>query len=367
MGVVNLSAEEARSIILARHGLTQGARYADPASAMRALIAVQTQYPASLAPALAARAEKATARSIDRALTKEKIFLKGWSLRQTLHTALAEDHMLVLGAMSARLAAGHEKWMGSRGIGREKLDELHAQIMEALTERPLGRKELHERVPFYKGVFMVGWGLDAMGLSVEGKLILSRQAAAKTEFARLDQWAPHVERCPLSEEEALKELIRRYFASYGPATLSDFRYWTGHGASRTSAAFNSVREELTEVTVEGKKGEHYIYGAYEKSARPAVRLLPKFDPLMMGRRDKSLFLPDNLRERVFRKAGQVEAVVLAEGQVRATWRTVRRGKTLEFVIEPFGRMKKSWLAALPREALRAAKSLGFGEVTVTTT
>jgi hypothetical protein len=330
---------------------------------MRSLIAVQTQYPASLGPALAARAERVSLRSIDAALFREKRFLKGWSVRATLHTALADDHMLMVAAVGPHVAAGHAKWMASRGVESTQLKELHAQILDALSDRPLGRKELHDRVPFYKGVFMVGWGLDTMGLAAEGKLILSRQAASQTEFARLDRWAPHAEACALGDTEAKMELMRRYFACYGPATYADFLYWSGIKSGKAAAAFHAVREELTPIEIDGQKAEFFLFGE-AKPGTNAVRLLPKFDPLMMGWRNKFLFLPERQRERVFRKAGQVEAVLLAEGQTRGTWRTVRRGKVLEFLVEPFGKMKQSWLNALPREAQRTAKSLGFNEVEI---
>ncbi len=361
---MTLTEDEARSIILTRHGLTHGGRYPDAASAMKALVAVQTQYPASLAPALAARAEKVTARSVEQALSKNKIFLKGWNLRCTVHTSLAEDHMLMLRAGGAYFASRHAAWIGSHGIDQPRIDELHGRILNELSQGPLPRRVLHERIDFYKALPMVGWGLDVMGVALEGKVVFSHQAAARTEFARVDQWAPHVSLCELSDFEAKKELMRRYFASYGPATFADFLYWTGMKTMNAKAAFEEAREELTEVKIEGRKSAHFVYGSLPKPAKPAVRLLPKFDPLMMGHRDKTLFVPETIRDRVFRKAGQVEAVVLAEGRVQAGWRTVRRGSILEFVIEPFGPMKKSWLPAIEREALRTAKSLGFKEAIV---
>jgi hypothetical protein len=361
---MKLTQEEARSIILARQGLGQGGRYATPAEALRALVAVQTQYPASLAPALAARADKVTARTVERALAKEKTFLKGWNLRSTLHTSLAADHMMMVSALGRRIVSRHAAWLGGHGIDAESHARLNSEIMAALSSRPLGRKELHEQVPFFKGASMVGWGLDAMGLSAEGKVVLAHQAAAKTQFARLDQWAPHIERCPLSEEEAFKELARRYFAGYGPATIQDFFYWTGSRFTPFKVPLNAVKAELTPVSVEGLKGAYFVYGAVQPGCRLPLRLLPKFDPLMMGRKDKTLFLPDKLRSRVFRPAGQVEAVVVAGGQVRGTWRTVRKGTVLEFMVEPFGRLNKAWISSLPREAMRAAKALGFSEISV---
>jgi Winged helix DNA-binding domain len=268
--------------------------------------------------------------------------------------------MMMLAAVQRPRVASFTRWMNAHGVQTERLEQLHKAILEALASGPLARREIHEKVEFYKGLPMVGWGLDAMGLAFEGKIVLSHQAAANTAFVRLDHWLPSLSRCQLSEEEALKELMRRYFATYGPANYSDFLYWAGVKVGFANKAFHSVRDELDEVTLEGRKGAYFTFDspASEGTGMP-LRLLPKFDVLMMGHKDKSLFLPEKLKPMVFRKAGQVEAVVLADGQVRGTWRTARKGNVLEFTIEPYVKFKKAWEKQLPKEAERVAKALGF--------
>ena len=81
----------------------------------------------------------------------------------------------------------------------------------------------------------------------------------------------------------------------------------------------------------------------------------------MGHKDKSLFLDASLKDRVFRKAGQVEATVLADLKVRGTWRTIRKGKVLRFEIEPFEEFEESWVEQLDKEVKRTAAALGFSQ------
>jgi hypothetical protein len=361
---MHISEQQARQRILNAHGLGRQ-RYASPVDAMRALVAVQTQYPASLAPALAARSNGVTLKWVESAIAKKRIFLKGWNLRATLHTSLAQDHMMMLAAVQRPRLASFKRWMNAYGVDNDRMDQLHTAILEALASGPLARREIHEKVDFYKGLPMVGWGLDAMGLAFEGKIVLSHQAAANTAFVRLDHWLPELSSSELTEEEALKELMRRYFATYGPASYADFLYWSGVKTGHANKAFQAARGELEEVTLESRKGAFFTFGSppLEGSGMP-LRLLPKFDVLMMGHKDKTLFLPEKLKPMVFRKAGQVEAVVLADGQVRGTWRTVRNGKVLEFTIEPYCKFKKAWEKQLPKEAERVAKALGFGELRI---
>lgn len=354
--------------ILQTHGLGRK-RYSNPAEALKAIVAVQTQYPASVGPALAARANGVTERWLRSALSKHKIVLKGWNLRVTLHASLAEDHMLLLRALHTWTGRRYADWMRrAHGISDEQLEELHGQVMEALERRPLGRRDLHDRVPFYKGLGNVGWGADMMGLALAGKVVLSHQAAAKTEFARLDTWAPHVTEHAAGQIEALEQVVYRYFATYGPATFADFVYWTGSRVSHAKEAWERAKPALTPVNIAGRKEEFYVYRdppEWSEASVSPLRLLPKFDPLLMGRKDKSLFLPDALKGRVFRPAGQVEATVLADLKVRGTWRTARKGECLEFTIDPFEKFNQRWMDQLEREAQRAAASLGFKKFSIT--
>src|SRR2546423_2402896 len=283
-----ISPTAAANRIVDAHGLGSK-RYPDPIAAMRALVAVQTQYPASLGPALAARANGVTDKWVQSALRKEKTFLKAWNLRATLHTMLPEDHMLLLAALQSHFHGRYRKWSkASFNISDKQLDKLHEQMLVALENGPIGRKELHERVPFYKGKEWTGWGLDLKGLSFEGKVVLSHQAAAGTMFARLDTWAPHVQPHELGELDPMAELMRRYFSTYGPATFADFAYWTQGSVIKAKRAWQQVVPELTEVEVNDKKTPHYIYGKtnWHNTKRSPLRLLPKFDPLVMGHKDK---------------------------------------------------------------------------------
>ena len=44
-------------------------------------------------------------------------------------------------------------------------------------------------------------------------------------YALLEERVPPAK--PISHEEALAELVKRYFTSHGPATLHDFTWWSG--------------------------------------------------------------------------------------------------------------------------------------------
>lgn len=345
-----LSQEAARAHILARHGLAEP--YANPLDALHAVFAIQVQYAMSLPVALALRT-KGLKPSWHKK-EEHRDILKSWTLRSTLHSHTAEDHAIALAALRDRLRTRYLDWFKrDLGYDDDAILRQEEQICEVLEGGPMTRVELHDRVPGLKQIPYAGWGLDLKGLAYTGRLKLIITESGPTRFAL------HECRREWQQDEAIGELMRRYFHAYGPATLADFRYWTGLFAVDIKRAFAKVESELKEVQVEGASELRYLYGEMAEARIPRVKLLAKFDPLTLGHFDKTLFLPDKDREKVFRKAGQVEAGVLIDGKFAGTWRLNRKGKGAEVVVEPFRKIAKARLPGIEREARRAAKSLGL--------
>ncbi len=343
-----ITLEQLRRSILSRQGLI--VPFADPLDAVRAMVAVQTQYAASLPVAVATRVKKATPGWDEQALEVGGRLIKSWSLRHTLHAHTSEDHQLVVGTLGAHLYPNYVQYMEVRR-SIVSLDELQSRVLEALTERPLSRRQLHEKVPELKSIDGVGWGLDVMGLAFQRRVCLVGRGSEQ-KFCHLPE---------TMVEPRYGELLRRYLVSYGPATKADFAHWTGLKGPQVQAAFSELEGELEHVKVEGQAGAYFsLAGMLDQPTDVAlgVRLLAKFDPLILSLKDKSLFISPESRTRVFRKAGQVEAVVLVEGRALGTWRMERKGNRIDYSIEAFQPFGKRDLNRLNVEAVRISKALG---------
>ncbi len=99
----------------------------------------------------------------------------------------------------------------------------------------------------------------------------------------------------MSGTEALTKLAVRYLRSYGPASFSDFAYWTGARVHDVKPAFREISDLLTEVLISGQRGTYLMLkedvpDLTESDLEPFARLLPQFDALIMGHRDKTRFI-----------------------------------------------------------------------------
>lgn len=311
-------------------------------------MAVQTQYAQSLEIALAARSKKRLKGWEARALGERGHLHKSWGLRRTLHAHGPEGWRLVHGALGS---GWHERYHRRMPLHHPTRDfrRIEAAILDALASGPKTRTELHALVPEVAGLPMAGWGVDVMGAAFCGSLrVVGRGAEQRFALA-----TPPAGGC-------LADLLRAYLRGYGPATPKDFAYWVGLPLRDVAPTFAECRDELAEVVGGFALAEMPL----NAPKPPRALLLAKFDPLTMGHADKSRWLLPADHPRVFRKAAQVEAVVLLRGRAAATWRVARTPKQATVTIEPFRNLRPPERAAIERQVAKIGASIGWGELDI---
>ena len=99
----------------------------------------------------------------------------------------------------------------------------------------------------------------------------------------------------------------------------------GH-AERIRAALG---EDATEIDVDGSSRlvprDDLGALASARMAVPVVRLLPSFDPYMLGHRDKGHLVAAAHYKRVYRSQGWLSPVVLVNGRAVGVWSYRRKG------------------------------------------
>lgn len=330
-----MSRDQARRMILGRQGLV--VPEVDALAMAQRLVCIQTQYSASLPVALVCRGADLPF-AWDTKVLDQGLLVKCWSVRGTLHAHTKENYRLALEALGARRQQRHRAFIRSAsGLSDDEIDRLEHGLLCALEAGPKTRKQLHHAVPEFKSIDWTGWGLDVGGLAAQGRLCVHTPERGPTIFRRTEP--PELIR---SEFEARCELMRRYFAAYAPATLSDFAYWAGIEVTSARKCLQEISGELTPCEVDGMAGTRFVLTGEEDSELPEAegyRLLAKFDVAVLGHKDKTWLLTPAQQKMVFRKAGQVEAVILEDGVPTGTWRIDRSSKTASLFIDPFGRKR----------------------------
>ena len=95
------------------------------------------------------------------------------------------------------------------------------------------------------------------------------------------------------------------------------------------------------------------------AARWPVRLLYRFDPMLLATRDKSWLIDDEHYKKVWRAAAHVEAVLLVRGRIAGIWRYDRKARGLVVRVSPFARLSATVSRAAEKRAAAVAAFLGL--------
>jgi hypothetical protein len=224
-----------------------------------------------------------------------------------------------------------------------------AHARELLDGRGLTRHELAAELTA-RGLQLGGDGqvpthvlaaLTARGLTCRGA-----DRGRDATFVLVDDWVPPAP----APVDPLAELARRYFRAFGPATAADFTTWSG---LPSGAAIASVRDELTEVEFDGRRG--WTLAAVEPA--PAFRLLPMFDNYLLGYRDRTAMLDPRLHPRVY-VGGIIKASVVCDGRVIGIWRLERSARSAAVRVTPFEPFNRRHHDELDRERADIGRYLG---------
>jgi hypothetical protein len=279
-----------------------------------------------------ARSARLRAADVDRARTEERSIVRTWAMRSTMHLLASEDAGWLLPLFDAGLVADSRRRLGQLGLGAHAQERALAEIRKALeSDGYLGRSELVDRL----GALGIEAGLAILGPDGSGQTLL----ALRTEW--LGEPPKH------DRDAALRELARRYFRAFAPATETDFAGWSGLPLRDVRAGIAAVASELDVVRIGDERAWVPRRGA-RRARRGVVRLIPAWDNYLMGHRDRDVVASPETWPQIMPGGGLIRPTILVDGVAVRTWSVRPTKGSVEVEVSPFGA-----LDANVGEAIRA--------------
>jgi len=354
---VKLGWEEARALRLERHQLHRRAPRGSELRVAGRICGLHAQLLSSAALSLWARVEGASLEAFQRALWRERTLVKTWAMRGALHLLPARDLPVYLGALGTYRHYLRQGWVKYFGLMPEEIELVTETVGKVLRGRALTRDQLADAVAKRTGSKKLGailrqsWGVLLKPAAYRGQLCFAEGEGARVRFTH-----PGPVR-QLEPPKALAELARRYLRAYGPATRDDFALWWLE-TSRAEAQRLIESLEVTPVDLEGTRA-YLLAGAARRPAEArSIRLLPAFDPYIVGAPRSGGLFPAAHKARIFRPQGWISPALLVDGHVEGVWRHERKNGRLEVRVEPFARQPPRVRAGAADEAERLAAFLG---------
>jgi hypothetical protein len=275
-------------------------------------------------------------------------------MRGTLHLLATEDLGWLVPLLGPVFVRKSQRRYAELGLTEEICAKATRTIRGTLGDQgPLTRAELAEQ--------LAEQGLPTEGqaayhlmrrAALEGAICFGPERAGERTYILIEDWV-HMGG-GVAGNDARAELVRRYLAAYGPAGPKDLGAWSGLSVSEARASFELVSDELLEVEVDGSPSwilkSRAAWLDEPREAGVVVRLLPSYDPYLLGYRGRDLTVPQRYAKRVHPGGGVLRPTLIVDGCAAGTWKLKRGGAGLVVTVEPFEDLGVQVTAALEDEA-----------------
>ncbi|MGH8824807.1 MAG: winged helix DNA-binding domain-containing protein [Jiangellaceae bacterium] len=356
VSVVRLGVAERRARLAVRHHLAPAARADDVLGMVRDLIALHATDPASVYLAAWARLRRPQVATIDNALYDDRTLVRVLGMRRTMFVLPVEVVPVVLAACTRAVAVVERRktvqFFSEAGLADDVpawLEELEKATLAALATRGEALStELSTDVPRLAEQFVIARGKSYEGkqsvasrvlplLANDGRIVRGRPRGSwlstQYRWAVTEEWLPGG-LADLSVEASRVDLARRWLSAFGPAPVSDLKWWTGWTLGQTRAALTEISP--VEVDLDGAPGIALADDLEPTQVpEPHALLLPALDPSVMGWSAREWFLCGH-DVALFDSTGNAGPTVWWDGRIVGGWAQRKDGEVVFRLLDDVG-------------------------------
>lgn len=139
---------------------------------------------------------------------------------------------------------------------------------------------------------------------------------------------------------AIRLLLRRYLAAFGPASIEDFLWWSGLTRGEITPAVAALASELIDVRLEGYPHALVMLAEHEPELRAVaplpdnhVALLAYEDPALKGYfTTRHRYVDEWHRTVLFNTIGEVRASITLAGRCVGTWQFNKISRAIDYCL-----------------------------------
>ncbi|MEA2498251.1 MAG: hypothetical protein QOH26_656 [Actinomycetota bacterium] len=303
------------------------------------------------------RATKLFDHDIDDALETGSI-VRTHVMRATWHFVARDDIRWLLALTGPRVQRANASRYRELGLDTRTLLRCEARIVAGLEKSGrLTREEIAKVLDAAK-IDRSGQRLPhiLMHCELEAIICSGGRRDKKHTYALFDERVPSDDR--FDRDEALAELVRRYLASHGPATVKDLRWWSGLTAADIKHALAALDSEVKSETID-QITLWYLRDRARLTRSRGAHLLQTYDELIVGYTESRFFGdPVGTKARTAWRDRQLPTgILLLDGMVGGHWRRTIGKNGVEVEVLTYEKPKRDEVQAIESAGARLGRFL----------
>ena len=355
--------DERRARLARRHHLVDGPASMALDVLTGSLVGLHATDPATPYLSLWARVPGCSVAQVQTALYQDRTLVKHLAMRRTLWVVRPGDLPSIQAAASDRVAANEHRRLvadaeraGVASDGHAWLTTACSAVVDHLRHTgPRSARELREALPELTGTYDPAPGKTWGGeghlaprvltlLSARGEIVRGPNdggwTTSRPRWVSAADWLGPA--TAVESDVARADLVRRWLHAFGPATVTDVKWWFGNTLGWARQALRDV--DAVEVDLDGAPG--YVLPGDdepEPEVAPWCALLPGLDVTTMGWFDRDWYVGPH-RSQVFDRNGNAGPTVWVDGRIVGGWRQDADGRVELMLLEKVGRHASRELA-----------------------
>lgn len=326
------------------------------------ICALHAQVPTSPYISLWNRMNNFQIKDLEDSLYQQRSLVKIWCMRGTLHIIPTENLS--------------EYYQSTKKIGAKKhfhFNQYHQKIVDVLSKNEsLTVKEIRSQIIQQKknepGQNLIKDNPGIIREMCHKALLVPTKPKGQWKsnlhtYNLLKQWLPTVKLDMVDELEAKKKIIMRYISVFGPVQLEDISWWLGSPKREVQDILPLIRDKIEVVRLSQMKGIFFIDRSdldclrEFSNDRPSIHLLPRFDPYIMGYKNRERLIPKHHEKKVYWSTrAEVSASILVNGRIIGTWSSKDDKDKHRFTLSFFDKVDKKLIDTI---LANAEKLVGF--------
>jgi hypothetical protein len=291
----------------------------EPKGAVELLVAMQAQEHAYARWSVGQRCG-APASVVDAAFDAGEL-VRTHVLRPTWHYASPSDLRWLLALSGPRLEAANARRDDELDLDAHTVRRATDVIADAVAAGPATRRELAEALR-RRRISPAEQRMPHLLFHAELRMAVCSGPMRGKEHT----YVPFDDRVParpsFTEEEALAELARRWFTTRGPASIRDFRWWSGLPAAQALTALGAVASELSSYEQDDRT--YWFAEAPRPPKRPQVDLVQCYDETVISYTEtRDVLATADVSFPTPRSIDGFTHVLLCDGRLAGHWRVHR--------------------------------------------